>query len=499
MPFSALEVQPSSSFTAPFFSKSTYVLTEGCLKELCRNAVPHGYTMENTKILAERKTLPRKEPLLHFGDPLDDKFTKNVVIIVIDSLSRAEIMAYLPRVRHFLTNLHSSSAHGKRMFPFLNALSLDGTTSYAFSALLSGQEFILKPNNHRVWLQDELKEEGYATKYFGDVWPIAVSFKHVHPVALKYLLEGGELTNATEFDLINHLRKCGTALCNNNGVDEVSHQAKHLGQFWQEHRNSSKFAILHFVSAHTPNDGISISLYDKQLTSLLHGLVHSPNTSIFFLTDHGRMQDEHSFGFPMVAAILSETELNQEREEKMMWNSGRMVTMYDLYHTIRHLLLSDKDVESVFGTKQKFQRSMLASKIAENRTCDGAGIPPSVCPCLARSWEKLSGETAQVTSLEIEKIIRAKQHVGCAPYIISRIDIRKPRLQTQRQLGVGKPVGIMVEKFIRAEIYVQENVTFQMRGYGTEFIFDLRQTTSYKRFEKCTPKGADPEFCICPY
>jgi len=200
----------------------------------------------------------------------------------------------------------------------------------------------------------------------------------------------------------------------------------------------------------------------------------------------------------MVAAIISETELNQEREEKMLWTSQRLVTMYDLYHTIRHLLLSDKDVESVYGTKQKFQRSMLTSKIAQNRTCDGAGIPPSAWPCLARAWEKVSGKSAEATSLRIEKIIRAKQQMGCAPYIISRIDIRKPILQTRKLLGFGKHMGINVENFIRAEIHVQENVTFQMRGYGTEFILDLRQITSYKRFERCTPKDADPEFCICP-
>lgn len=482
-----------------FFSTSTYVHSEGCLREMARHAKSYSRAVfnqgQNHANFIQETTSHRELYLA----PCDSKqpcpsTMKNAVIIVIDSLSRAEVMAYLPKVRQLLTVLHHSGGlHGKQMFSFRHALSIDGTTPYAFSALLSGREFLWKVKEPRIWLQDELVKNGYVTKYFGEVWPVAKDFNTTHSAALTNLLDGGTLTNATVFESINKLVPCGTSLCSSNGTDEVSRQTESLRLFWREHRNSSKFAILHFLAAHSPNNPMSISLYDEQLAFLLRGLIKSQNTNIFFLTDHGRVDDEDSFQFPMLATILSTNELNLQRERAMLWNSERMVTFYDLYHTLRHLLLIEKQSEEIHGVRQEFQKSMLVSKLPLNRTCDEAGLPPLICPCLTRSWKVVKDDS---TALELERVMRLKEQAGCAPFTFKKINIsRTESIPQQRR----KLLHVSSHGFFRATIDAQEGVVFQIHGYGTKqlWISSIKQTSAYRRFENCTPEGADPQFCIC--
>lgn len=118
----------------------------------------------------------------------------NTVVVVIDSLSRAQIMAYMPRVRQLLLELHRNPMHGKTLYSFVNVLSLAGTTDQAFSALLSGMD--KKAKGHRTWLQDEVKKKGFAFRYFGRTFPVSTAFQNAFPKAFSSMVPGGVVKRA---------------------------------------------------------------------------------------------------------------------------------------------------------------------------------------------------------------------------------------------------------------------------------------------------------------
>lgn len=472
-----------------------------------------------------------------------DKSFMNTVIIVIDSLSRAQIMAYMPKVRQLLQGLHTTARtnskedeesplhHDKELFSFLNGVTLEGTTPFFFSALLSGKEFEAEKED-RTWIQDELKEKGHAVRYFGRTWPISTNFQEKFPEAISSIVPEGTLlaTNATKLGFtedylvtleeIKNLVHCGaedssSSFCKRGDTEELSLQVEHLRQFWKESMNSPKLAILHSAASHVPNTAESVAAYDTELATLLQNLIQSRNMNIMFFTDHGRLQDEYSFGFPLMAVILCKQALkNEERKENMIHNSERMVTMYDMHHTLRHLHLGDPEKEDREGVERKFDRSMMVRKIEKNRSCNSAGVPPLVCPCFARSWRAVSPEREMIIKPDLEKLLREKQKqsgggsTSCEEFEFQKINILSPVPDKKKKVGTtttrprSRRLAANMRRFIRAEIHVQKNVTFEARGYlmsTSVLLKDLRQTTSYRKFEVCTPEGGNPQFCICDY
>jgi len=290
--------------------------------------------------------------------------------------------------------------------------------------------------------------------------------------------------------------KCNnTHFCKSRDGDEITIQVELLLRFWRESLYKPKVAVLHFLPSHTPNEPESIAAYDREMASLLQNLIQSRNMNVIFATDHGRVDDEHSFSFPMMSAVVCEQALNEERKQNMAFNSQRMVAMYDIHHTLRHLLLGDPDVELRDGVQQEFVRSMLASKIARNRTCMAAGVPPSVCPCLARSWKPVPQKLEATIRAELEKELRYKQQPSCPAFDIQNMIILSPESPKK-----GSKLFFGAKNFIRGEIHVQEGVVFSVKGYmvgPSLLLHSLVQSTSYRKFEACTPKGSNPQFCIC--
>lgn len=496
----ATALQKEQAHTAPFFSTSPFVLTEGCLEIYSKSESFFSYDSPDLMGDMHDRTTNLTPDL--FNVPQSKTFM-NTVVIVIDSLSRAQLMAYMPRLRRLMMKFNSSGGHDKIFFPFLNVLSLDGTTPFFFSPLLSGREF--EYNKHGPWLQDELIERGYVFRYLGRTWPIANDFYYKFPseaasIMPTWVSEKKEFTNNIPFGNIKKLVACnGTKFCRRETsplYEDLSLQVEDLRQFWIEHEFKPKFAIIHLIASHSPNLPESMAAYDNELSSLLEVLIQSRNMNVIVATDHGRLDDESSFSFPLFTLVLSKNALNEERERMLKYNKDRLVTVFDFHHTLRHLLLGDVSAESREATRQEFARSMMASKIAKNRTCSSAGVAPGVCPCLTRSWELVTPERELVIRPLLEKLLKDKQQPGCSVFNFKEVVIRAPKKEpsTRRRLKVG------LEAFVNAEIHVQKNVTFQVRGYvmgQVILVNSLKQTTPYRKFEDCTPAGGQAEFCIC--
>jgi len=499
---SEIDASTTSQANAPFFSTSPFVLTEGCLEKFSKSGSFLAYNQPH--LSGDMHDLSANLTPGMFNVPQDKTFM-NTVIIIVDSLSRAQIMAYMPRLRQLMMEFNVSR-HDKHFVPFLNVLALDGTTPFFFSPLLSGREFEANAK-HRTWLQDELVEKGYVFRYLGHIWPIANAFEAKFPNESKKIMPNWIDTknkfgkNTVTFENIKKLVPCnGTSFCRRGGdvQEELSLQIEDLRQLWIEHLNLPKFAIMHMVGSHSPNTAESMAAYDNELSTLILELIKSRNMNIILATDHGRLDDENSFGFPLLAAILSQHALNDDRMENLVFNSARMVTVFDIHHTLRHLLLGDVDAESREAIKQEFARSLMASKIAENRSCSSAGVAPEVCPCLTRSWELVTHEKELEIRPVLEKLLKKREQPGCSAFSFNDILIRAPKQEkppTRR-----RNLRVHLDGFVNAEIHVQNNVIFQARGYmmgETILLNSLKQTTPYRKFEHCTPEGGNAEFCIC--
>jgi hypothetical protein len=262
------------------------------------------------------------------------------------------------------------------------------------------------PNQHTVFcpvedskplLYDVAKDNGYLT-FFGEefcypgspwvfqnnVFELKADI-HLHEVYCRMLKL--QYPNSSDHYLLN-LR--GVCFDDGLGMDRQNIGINILQKMWDAYPNVPKFAYLNSIAAHEyTNDTAKIPLaieeFDASLSKFLKKFLNhssAKNTIILVRSDHG-LQGGNA------ATVDYSTQLEHRRPwntivvpkrfytRNLHINSGKAITPYDLYATLKELITMKK-----YEHRPAWQFNILHDEIPSSTMCKKRKIPLDFCPSI---------------------------------------------------------------------------------------------------------------------
>lgn len=449
----------------------------------------------------------------------------NVLLLVVDNLSRQDGMSYLPETMKFLKN---QNKRGKS-FVFNRAGSTGLSTAPSMTPILTGFAYDMNaldesrtqtrryvPNvNTDELLTKVAREQGYKTYYgtdqsdalfLGCLWWDRSWFDHVIPTPTK---RGVSKT------------KCaGNAVAHQHGF----HYIRKL----MEKSAEPFFTYYHLSHGHAnPKD---VNVLDVDIRNLVQ-FAQTRNTVIFLIGDHGSYS---SFQSKMPLVTFNTPEGFEFETSIIKQNQRRLVAQYDIGESIRWILTG-------ITRSHKFGLNLFSSIVPWSRSCEEAGIPSNRCFC--SETEKVLALPGKILNYVNERLNKNAHDVApsqCARLTIEHVNAiersvlcqgqsrfefnRKCDFETYPHQKVTWFFEIKTNKnqIFKIEIdsqrtgvdpnggalpYPNERKTYLSSNNKITYpkltfkqIFSgirIRQLTRYGKFESCTPSKADAKFCVC--
>ena len=298
----------------------------------------------NESLSNERKLLENK----------NSPFSKNIMILFIDSVSRGNSIRelkntlkffekFMPYEGGFNKNNPNDRYHS---FQFFKYHSFEYHTSGNFPRLFYGNA---REAKNIVLLTKYFKENGYITNYNSD-----------------YCQKDNTRTlhSLTELEVYDHQ----FLLCDPNQVNylvpyikclygkmNAEHLYNYANQFWRKYKNNRKFSVVILNDGHEGTlEALKYTdtvIYDYLISLFNDNLLK--DTTVFLLSDHGvvmpslySLNDFYilEMDLPMLYILVNDrknTTYNQQYLY-MQKNQQTFITAYDIYNTINHLLYGDK-------------------------------------------------------------------------------------------------------------------------------------------------------------
>ena len=336
----------------------------------------------------------------------------NVLIIGFDSVSRANFVRKLPRVKSFLeTELNTY---------FMKGMSIVGdATTPILTAMFTGKDetvlpegrtsFGGRPIDNWPWIMKYYERQGYMTLYAEDDPSVS---------AFNLRLEG-----FSKSPTHHYMRPFWLSLEMENERDEpgrcsksesmVNHTLKYIKSFFDVYPTSKKFAFgFHSYLAHAhPNN---LRLAEDDLMWFLRTFVNNgylKDTMLIIMGDHGSRNGEYR------------QTIQGKLEERLPWfsislpskfyrrfpnltsnlqnNQAIITSSFDVHATLHHILTYPSPPSGE-------QTQSLFQKLSRNRTCKDAGIAEHWCPCF--EWLPIDVNSKHVQSIAVStvKLINTK-------------------------------------------------------------------------------------------
>ena len=294
-------------------------------------------TLSKERILLENKTKP---------------YSQNVMILYIDSVSRANSIRKLKKTMKFVEQFMNFKGGHNKKFPFENFHSFqffkyhsfEFHTSVNFPILFFGQLSNLK----KVLITKYFKENGYITGYAGD-YCYKDNVRTFHNSTLNEVYDHQFLICDPNNDSYNsYILNCLY------GKPTTQHLYDYGSQFWKKYHKNRKFLVI------VSNDGhegtlevlkyIDDIIYNYLINLYNHNLLKE--STIFLLSDHGVGMPSfyflHKFysieeNLPMLYIIINDRKkLNYEQQYKFIYeNQQTFITGFDIYNTFGNIIYGD--------------------------------------------------------------------------------------------------------------------------------------------------------------
>ena len=295
-----------------------------------------------------------------------DPYSKNIMVLYIDSVSRAYSMRQLRKTLKFFEKFISFKGNNNPNFPSENFHSFQFFKYHSHQFFTVGNYPILFYGNHRnesnKYITLYLKRNGYITSYSSD-------FCYNDFIRA--------LHNFTFDDMYDH----HYAICDPNysppspklncyyGKLHVEFLFEYINQFWRKYNENRKFSLILTNFAHEGSleklKYIDNIIY-KFFTNLFNDNLLK-ETSVFLLSDHGVaipsiyfLNDffQYEKVLPMFYLLVNDrSNDNYDSQYKYLnKNQQTFITGFDIFNTIINLIYGDKygtketdDIISVFG------------------------------------------------------------------------------------------------------------------------------------------------------
>ena len=289
-------------------------------------------------------------------------YSENILILYIDSVSRANSLRKLKNTTKFFEKFMSYKGYSHKKYPkenfhsfqFFKYHSFYGHTRTNFPILFYGEE----RNSTMVLINKYFKENGYITGYVGD-------YCDKNNVRMYHNLTTEEIHDH-QFIICdpNKMHYNTLTIKCLYGKQIIEHLYEYGDQFWRKYKKNRKFLSI------ITNDGHegsleSVKYVDNILYNFLNNLFNDnllKDTSVFLMSDHGVGMPSIYYGFkfykmedqlPMLFMLINDRK-NMSYEEQYQYiyeNQQIMITGYDVHNTIANILYGNKYAEIRNKTK----------------------------------------------------------------------------------------------------------------------------------------------------
>lgn len=479
------------------YSKELNVFETGCLSSIDLDGLIHLNKMENFASEpqphrgATNQTAKSEGFEETFSRPGDPDKTPNVVIFVVDSLSRSEVNKYLPITTQYLHSLVPSRVEALEYltlaFPQFITMNPDSTPGHIVP-LLSGTKWGEKVKS---WIFDELDDAGYKLSYFqfsqrlitkafwttaDKKWAAPVTDLFNRTINRRQFTTfrrnprfWNRVTADPEFHDVMPAREAGVLL-------------RGLSRWWQNSAAFPKLSFVHLLAGHFPSPASQIQLHDIAIKRAIQALLESRNTVVILMTDHGHQTSDIGYFLPYLKVLVPLELLKVHPKlakivDVGIENGDKMFGTIDLHHFLRGITLFQKTEVEVAG---------LLSNLNSSRSCEDAGAVPGHCLCDQSMMKEVNIPT-EVTSV-LKKTLEMYRTEGCTRLVVT--NSTAVALEQPHMIKWIVKLHTTNERLFEGHVVKQQKDTFE--------VVALKQLTSYKKYEHCASKVySNPEFCVC--
>ena len=313
-------------------------------------------------------------------------FSNNIMIIYLDSVSRANAIRQLKKTMNFFEKFISYKGGFHERYPTENFHTFQFFKYHSFKEHTRGNYPRLIYGNDRnttklVRITKYLKENGYITSYSGD-YCIRDNTRTHHNLTIDEVDDHQMLLCDPNKENFNK----NTIKCL-YGKIHTEHLLEYTNQFWRIYKNNRKFSLIVTNDAHEGSLE-SLKYLDDLIINYLNSLYIDnllKDSSIFLLSDHGvGMPSIYYFSdfyqyeqhLPMFFLIINDRKniSYSEQYSNIYDNQQAFITAYDIYNTIAHLIYGNKyeyiQNKTIYNDtpKSPYGKSLLTKIDKKNRT-----------------------------------------------------------------------------------------------------------------------------------
>ena len=304
-------------------------------------------------------------------------YSKNIVILYIDSVSRVNSLRQLKKTLNFFEKFmpYKGASQEKNpsekfhSFQFFKYQSFLLHTPYNYPILFYGRN----RNESIVLITKHLKENGYITCYSGE-WCDKDNIRTLHNLTTEEVYDHQFIIcdPNKENTFSNNVIQCLY------GKQNIEYLYEYGEQFWRKYKNNRKF--LSIISNEGHEGTLEVVKYiDNIIFNFLINLFNDnlfKDSSIILVSDHGVGMPSVYFPFnfykleehlPMLYMIINDRKnISYEEQYKNIYeNQQTFISSYDIYNTIGNLIFGDEYIniknktEKNDTTKSQYGKSLF--------------------------------------------------------------------------------------------------------------------------------------------
>ena len=282
-----------------------------------------------------------------------NSYSSNILIIYLDSVSRVNSIIQLKKTMKFIEQFMSYNTSSKNKnnkekfhsFQFFKYHAFLGYTGYNYPRIFYGN----KAGKNVVRITKYLKENGFITGMASD-FCYRDNTRSFHQMKKDEVYDHQmTLCDPNEMFWNDMVKRCLYGKINSEHLFEYGNQ------FWRKYKDNRKFLTI------ITNDGHEGTLQEIKYTddiifNFLNNLYEDfqlSETSIILISDHGEslpslyyLYDFYQIEYflPLLYIIINDRKnITYEKQYKYIHqNQQTLITAYDIYNTIGHLIFGDK-------------------------------------------------------------------------------------------------------------------------------------------------------------
>ena len=280
-------------------------------------------------------------------------YSKNIIMLYIDSISRAYSIRQLKKTLHFIEKFMPYKGGYNKNYPtekfhsfqFFKYHSFKGYTFENYPRIFYGN----RAGSKIIRITKYFKNNGYITSYSNEMCLRELS-------TTRHNMNYEEIGDH-ELILCDPNRKHANALvkkCLYNKLT-TAHLYEYGNQFWRKYKNNRKFLIIASNDGHEGTLEI-LKYLDNTIFHFLNNLFNDnlfKDTTIFLLSDHGTAMPSPYYMtyffqkerfLPMLYIICNDRKnISYNKQYQYIYeNQQILITGYDIYNTIANLLYGDE-------------------------------------------------------------------------------------------------------------------------------------------------------------